>query len=141
MNNLLMTLMGGAKLLVNWIDTTVNNAEFSGTVFAGVRIDSDGGVYESDSSGNFSTATYQWLDSGFAEDVWVERTVTAAPSAWQTDTIGSSRVQLNTDQILRVSRASTGTETAEVTVSFYNAPSGGALLASGPITLVAERLV
>lgn len=141
MNNLLMTLMGGAKLLVNWIDTTVNNAEFSGTVFAGVRIDSDGGVYESDSSGNFSTATYQWLDSGVAEDVWVERTVTTAPSAWQTDTIGSSRVQLNTDQILRVSRASTGTETAEVTVSFYNAPSGGALLASGPITLVAERLV
>jgi hypothetical protein len=68
--------------------------------------------------------------------VWVERTVNSG--TLDTDTIGASRVVCSTDRIVGITRSSAGTDTANVTLEFFDAASGGNSLDTATIALSAE---
>ncbi len=112
--------------LVNFADVVLNNDDTGSIVSARVKWDEDGDLYESAPDGTYSGATETWLDSGLNSQVWVERTIDNG--SLTTDTIGAGRVVMSTQRVLGVTRAVGGLTSADGTVSFYDAASGGRLL-------------
>jgi hypothetical protein len=121
-------------------NVTNNQSEIGVTVRAGVQVNSDGDWYSSDNAGNYSAAGGTWLTAGANSDVWVERTINSETgTGLDVDDIGASRVAMTTTRELRVSRTSTGVSTANVTLTFYDAASGGNVLDTATIALEAEQ--
>jgi len=123
------------------IDTSVlvdnyTSAGF-GTVYAGIQIDSDGDVYYTNSSGTLGASAGTWLVKGLNSQVWVEMSITSGTLT--TDGIGASRVAMTSDRYLDVRRSALGIKACTFTLLFYNASSGGTLLASKSVHLEAER--
>lgn len=127
------------QLLVGMSNENLNNYSNSSPCIANVKIDNDGSVYRSNAAGAYGAASQVWLDAGQNSDVWVERTIDAG--SLDTDTIGASRVAMTSDRTVGV-QDSNGSfaikATATVTVSFYDAASGGNLLDTATITLTAN---
>ena len=120
---------------VSWNGQTISNVRFGGACQANWKADNDGSKYKSDNVGTYSFYKV-WLTSGLNSEVWVERTITAG--SLTLDTIGASRVIMTTDRQLGVTKTTSGFKTATVTVKFYDAASGGNLLATGTLNLQAE---
>lgn len=117
---------------------TISKLAFVGTCYAQVKVDSDGSLYENSSAGS-STAdsAYEvWLDAGLNSEVWVQAVVT---SGTLTNTAGSGRLACTSDRQWGISLATAGTKTTVVRLDFYDAASGGNLLDSQTVTLIADR--
>lgn len=110
-------------------------------VRAGVTYNGSG--FEFSNSGgtsSYSVSRGSWLTSGSASDVWMEW-------SWTGDTLDVSpastppRLQMNTGRLFEIQDTSYlgGSESGSLTVSFYDASSGGALLDSVTFNLTAER--
>ena len=105
--------------------------------YAGVQYNSSGTEWGSNSGGGFTVGRGPWLESGAAGDYWVERTVNSGTLDDQD--AGTGRLQLNTTRSFSIVRtANRGVDTANVTFDFYDAASGGSLLASVTLTFNAE---
>ena len=124
-------------ILVSVSDTSVDNLETSGTVYANYKIDADGSIYKSASNGGYGSAFETWLVNGLNSDVWVERTINLGTLS--TDDIAGSRVQCNSDLEIGVTRSIVGEKAAQVQLDFYDAETGGNLLDSATIDLAATR--
>jgi hypothetical protein len=113
-----------------------SNTRTSGLCVAYVKIDADGDFYKSDNTGAYGAATGNWLDSGGSDEVWVARTIDSGTLS--TDGIGTGRVQCNTDRALGTTKSTPdGSKACTFTLNFYDAASGGNLLASKQITTTA----
>ena len=121
-----------------------NYTESSSTAFenavCNIKVDNDGSVYVSNDTGGYGAAAEVWLDSGLNSEVWVERTINSG--SLDTDTIGASRVAMTADRTVGVTDSDGGgsSATANVTLDFYDAASGGNLLDSADLDLTAQRL-
>lgn len=96
------------------------------TVYANLRYSTTGEEFENGGTGNnYSTSRGMWLDSGNADQVWIERTVTAG-SLNNVD-FGSGRQQVTANKSLGVfdSNIGAGGHSATLTIVFYDAEIGG----------------
>jgi hypothetical protein len=110
----------------------------AGTCYSGVRFNTDGDEDDKCPTNVWNDgARGQWLDSGSNSDVWVERTINSG--SLNDSDAGAGRLNLGTARAFSVSRASTGTHTANVTFDFYDAASGGSLLDTVTIDISAEQ--
>ena len=112
--------------LVDFSDTVNSTADTPGTVYAYTKWDNDGDIYDSFATGSYGSSSDTWLDAGTTAQVWVERTISAG--SLNLDTIGSGRAAMTTDRQLGVERGPAGSKSANGTISFYDAASGGNLL-------------
>ena len=119
--------------------TNAFNSGGFGTIYAGIRIAADGNVYEATSGGAFTSNQGAWLSAGAASDVWVQVSVTSGSLNWVN--AGSGRLQCNVNRDYGVNRSTSGTQSATVSFNFYDAASGGNLLATKSlVSISAERL-
>ena len=128
--NPLMFLMAKAHLVVSPSGAGISTSAASTTCYAHITYNADGIEYEN-SSGTSPTTDQSrgnWLDSGAASDVWIERTVDVG--SLDTDA-GASRLILSTSRTYGI--ASAGIKTATVTFNFYDAASGGSLINTAEI--------
>ena len=104
------------------------------------KSDADGSKYISNNQGAYSSSYKVWLTAGLNSEVWIERTINSGTLS--TDTIGSGRQVQTADREIGVLDAvATGSPTtANVTIDYWDAVSGGNNLATGTVTLSAERL-
>lgn len=111
--------------------------------YAGFELDSDGTVDEISSLGtnNYTGGGGTWLNSGLASSVWVERTIIGgSPGTLNSDDPGTGRLNLGTTRAYScVEVTATQTHTVQVTFDFYDAASGGNLIASKTVTFSAEE--
>jgi hypothetical protein len=112
--------------LVDFTDVSHSTVDTPGTVYARVKWDTDGDIYESFASGTYGSSSDTWLDRGLNSQVWVQRVISSG--TLNLDTIGASRVAMTSDRQLGVERSPTGSKAANGTISFYDAASGGNLL-------------
>jgi hypothetical protein len=103
------------------------NFRSSGTVYGGVRWDNNGTEYEYTNTGGISSQG-PWLDSGTAAEVWVQFVRTAGLANWDVHP-GTGRYNLATDRMYYITRSSSGSESISGYFRFYDAASGGTLLA------------
>lgn len=116
---------------------TISDSETSGTAYATVKVDADGDLYESISgSGSGFTSYETWLDSGLNSEVWVECTVNSG--SLDTSAGTGSRLACTSDRIWGIECATDCLQTANITLDFYDAASGGSLLDSQTVTLEVE---
>lgn len=117
--------------------------KFKGTTgfrrcFSNLRFGADGIEYLNNVGlfDNFVTSIGPWLESGLAEDVWIEYTITGGdPGTFNAHDPGTGRLQMNVDRDFGVTEPVFGTSDVSFTLDFYNAPVGGNLLASVSYTL------
>lgn len=114
--------------------TSLFHSTAGGTCYAGWDIRSNGSAYKVNANGTFSLVTPPWLSAGENSDVWVARTINSGTLS--TDEIGSGRAALTSDRMVRIQ--TTGFKTTTITLNFYDAASGGNLLASKQIVLEAD---
>jgi hypothetical protein len=126
-----------AGLAVSASIINVRNFLTSGTCFAGVRYNSVGTEYSCTNSGAFTTSRGNWLDAGDSSEVWIERTVNTGSLNWNDP--GAGRHQMSTTRTFGVSRSIPGKQSANITVDFYDAASGGNLLDSATYEMDAEQ--
>ncbi len=143
MHPLVMIAMGqgAVKYPQVGMSNTSNSTYRFGTspCISNVKIDNDGNVYKSDETGAYSGADQQWLDVGLNSEVWVERSIDVG--SLDTDQIGAGRVAMTSDRAIGVNDTTplfADTTTATVTLSFYDAASGGNLLDTATVTLTAN---
>lgn len=107
--------------------------------FSNLRFGADGIEYINSIalSDTFSSSIGPWLDSGSAEDVWIEYTITGGdPGTLNGHDPGSGRLQMNADRDFGVTEnVMLETHTCTFTLDFWNAAVGGALLESVQYTL------
>jgi len=82
-----------------------------------------------------SGARGTWLDGGSSSEVWVQRVITSGTLNHADP--GSGRLQLSSSRQFGVTRSTTGTSTVDLTYNFYDAASGGNLLDSVSILMIA----
>lgn len=121
--------------VVAWNGHTLTNIRVGAACQANWKADNNGNKYESNNVGS-NTLYQQWLISGSTSEVWLERTIVSG--SLTLDTIGSGRVISTTDRKLGVTRTTSGFKNCTCTVRFYDASSGGNLLATGSLVLSAE---
>lgn len=96
------------------------------TTYANLRYSTTGEEFQNAGIGNnYSTSRGMWLDSGNADQVWIERTITAG-SLNNVD-FGSGRQQIVSNKSLGVfdSNPAAGGQSATLTIVFYDAETGG----------------
>lgn len=120
------------------IDVEVTSVDRTSTTgndcYANFRLGTDGNIYTNNSfTDNFNTTAGTWLDFGSAGDVWVEYTLNSG--ALNAHDPGAGRHQLNANVDFGCFENITGqTQTANFDLNFYDAASGGKLIA-GPVTI------
>ena len=112
------------------------------TVYAGIEFRNNGTLWENATSGStsFSLVRTNWLSSGTASQVWIERVISSGSLNWLD--AGAGRLVLSTSRFYGTSDSTTfgGAVTCSLTFNFYDAASGGNLLGtSGLITISANR--
>ena len=108
------------------------------TCFSNLRFGADGVEYLNNIglADNFVTSIGPWLDSGLAENVWIEYTITGGdPGTLNGHDPGSGRLQMNVDRDFGHVKTILGTGDVTFTLDFYNAEVGGNLLDSVSYTL------
>lgn len=116
----------------------VNKIRINNTCTAGVRYRSSDDEDGSTNAGNYTESRGNWLDSGSETNVWFERTVNTG--AIQTDP-GSGRLQMSITRTIACVRTTQGVNTANVTITMWDASSGGAKLDEVTFDLTAEFTV
>lgn len=130
---------GGDGLIVSPSSDPVIRGTLSPTdCFAGVQFRNDGTEWATagDGGSEFTSSRGNWLDVGAPSQIWVERTINSG--SLNSSDPGAGRLQLSTNRSYRVVEAGFGTTTCNVTFDFYNAASGGRLLATVTFSLTAE---
>jgi len=139
---MLMYAIGGgsAGASVTLADQTVDNFRTpTAPCHAKFRISADGNFYKSSNIGIFGVSSGTWLTTGQSSSVWVERTMKSSSPVLDKDDISSSRVVCSSNLDFGYENSTSPTEeTGTVTLDFYDAASGGTLLESADIHLVAE---
>ncbi len=120
---------------VDWDGNNVENSR-SSPCWAAWKADADGDKYNSANDGGYSSSYKTWLTLGLNSQVWVERTINSGTFARD---FGAARVIMTADRELGIFRSTSGTDNGNATVRFYDAASGGNLLATGTLTLQATR--
>lgn len=111
----------------------------SGTAYAILRLNTNGNEdANTTGSSNVLSAAARgtWLDGGSSSDVWVERTIDFGTALNNGDP-GSGRIALTTNPTYGNLRSANGSKSTTVTFDFYDAVSGGNLLQSNQIIIVA----
>lgn len=125
--------------IISCSDTTVNNTRQDADCHARYKIDNDQFIYKSDEAGNYGASFEEYVLVGSATDYYVERTINSG--SLDVDDIGGSRVNLGTDREIAVidTTIDGNPKTANVTLDFYDAATGGNLLDTADITLTALK--
>ena len=121
--------------------STANSTNASAsTCHAGVRYNTDGTEKGEDAAGVWNVDRGNWLDFGVSSNVWVERAITGDPLSDHDP--GAGRHQLNTDRLFGNLDPLPGgaPENSSVKFDFYDASSGGNLLATVTITIESDRV-
>lgn len=123
-----------AGLTVSPSSANISGASTGVTAYAGISYNSSGEEFKTDTSGNsgYTVSRGNWLDVGTAAEVWVQMTRTGGTlGSWNSEDAGSTRLQLNTTRSWRILRTSPdGSDSIIADFDFYDAASGGNLLAS-----------
>ena len=103
------------------------NSASSGTVYVGVKFDTDGNEYERNANGTYGASLGAWLDAGTSSQVWVEY-IKNSGTSFSGKTPGT-RYQISTDQEFYLTANSILTlRTINCYFKFWDAASGGNLL-------------
>lgn len=114
-----------------------DNVRLDANCYAGIQWQNDGDEAEYTNSAGLNVIG-TWLKGGTAAEVWVACAVTLG--SWNSLNPGTSLLQLSTTRSFRIVRTTDGTQSVTCTFNFYNAASGGDLIATtGSITFNAER--
>lgn len=74
------------------------NSAASGTIYVGVKFDTDGEEYERTAGGGYGSSVGTWLDSGTSSQVWVEYiNASGTPGSFTGKTV-NTRYQISVDQ-------------------------------------------
>ena len=124
------TIPTGPQVSPDTANTSTNN---TADCFAGIEFNSSGVEWASNNSGTFNVGRGSWLDEGLSSEVWVERTIDSdSGDGLNWNDPGTGRHQLSTTRAFGCTDTSIGGGAVEATVTFdfYDAASGGNLLAS-----------
>lgn len=124
LQQMMMALAGAATVSVSPVANGQSNSLLSTPCYAGVQFNSNGIEYEaSAASGTWIFSQGNWLDTGTAGQVWIERVVTSG--SWNNLDPGTGRHQLSTSRSFRVYRVATGSQSVTGYFRFWDAASGG----------------
>lgn len=129
-------------LAVNEDTLNISWSNDAALVYAGVELRNDGTTYRNLNGGVSAIGPLtDWLASGTAAEVWVERVISSG--TLNSLDPGTGRLQLNTTRYYRVvdGNIAGGAVVCVFTLNFYDAASGGNLLGSTSVTLSANREV
>lgn len=132
----LLQAVAGPLLLQVVVSATkaISKTELLGTAYAGVRVDSDGDLYEQ-GPGIATFSSYEtWLDAGSNTEVWV---LCSVVSGSVSGSATATRLACTSDRTWTIDNGGSGTTNAEVDLQFYDAASGGNLLDTQNVTLEA----
>lgn len=115
----------------------INNIRFGATCYAGVQFNLSGAETGSTNSGSWSNSRGNWLDSGDASNVWVQRVINSGTLNWVDS--GSGRLNLATTRSFGVRQNTTGNHTVNMTYNFYDAASGGNLIGTATYQMQAAK--
>lgn len=106
---------------------------------AGLRVSSTGIWYLSDNAGTYSTNIGTWLTSGLNSEVWVERTLVTG--TLNNSDPGTGRLVCSSNRTYAVIDTTTGggAVSCEFTLDFYDAASGGSLIGTCTVVLIASK--
>lgn len=126
------------NLAVALSNVTVSNVSLVPTVIAGFRLDTSGTYSESNSAGVYSPKG-TWLAGGSADAVWVSYHVDSGSLNNADPGAEDTRLQLDESRTFAVEQASDpGTHSCVLTLTFFDAASGGNTLDTAQITLSAQ---
>lgn len=114
----------------------LTNVNFISACYTQVKIDNDGDLYKSTNVGGYGSSYETWLDAGLNSQVWVQRVIVAG--TLNADA-GSGRLSCVSDRIFGIIRVTGGTKSTTINLNFYDAASGGNLLDTQQVVLLAER--
>jgi hypothetical protein len=142
--NLLIALKAGLAAIIEITTTTYSkNSTGPADCYSNFQLNSDGFIYVNSvaASNNYTSQQELWLESGTADQVWVERSnLTGTPGTLNNADPGTGRLNLGTSRDFGVVEVTTTeTHTCTFDLDFYDAASGGALLYSRTITLNATE--
>lgn len=118
----------------------VSHTRDDGTTYAQVRYGSDGVEYQNASgTNNYSTSRGNWKDSGDAEGAWIDHTLNSGSSLYLRAQTPGTRAQMNAnrDYSQRDTNVAAGGFTSNITVTMYDADTGGSSLGSATFSLTA----
>ena len=109
--------------------------------YANVGYHTDGVEYSnSGGSNNFSTSRGNWKDSGDAEGAWIDHTLNSGSALYTRAQVPGTRAQcgvLNRQYRQRDLNSGAGGVTSNITVTMYDAETGGSSLGSATFSLTA----
>ena len=115
---------------------TVSNVRTVGTCFAGIKVDSDGALYQRQANGGYSAINGEWLVNGTPATFYVSRTIV---SGTLTTDAGAGPLQLNVDREYDVQQVTPGTKTATISIDISDDVSGTPILDSAQFVFRAEQ--
>ena len=134
----------GRPIIINATGFVVNRQRAGANCFAQMRIATDGEEHFNAVSGidDFSGTNEVWLTKGNSSNVWIERVITGGtPGTLNHHDPGAGRLQLNVDRDYGIVEVTTlDVHTVNFDLNFYDAASGGNLLATANYSLRAEKL-
>jgi hypothetical protein len=117
----------GPSIVVSPVNAGDSNSRGLDTCYCGIGFFSDGIEYHHlAASATASVSQGAWLDSGSASDVWVQMTETSGVF----DAGPGTRVNLASDWDWYVIQSSVGSKSVSCYFTFYDAASGGNVLAT-----------
>ena len=127
------------NIIVDVAPTKTIATDDIGTVYARVKVDSDGELYASFYNGSYPTSGYEvWLDQGGNDEVWVQRVIISGTLNLDA---GSSRLICTADRQFGIQNSiQDSTKQTVIDLNFYDAASGGNLLDTQRVTLQATEL-
>jgi len=90
---------------------------FTSTIYSGVKLDSDGMIYERQATGNTWSSFGAWLLNGTNSDFFIKRTIDSG--ILDTDA-GTPHLVLSSDREYDVQRSTNGEDTATVTFTIVD---------------------
>lgn len=130
--------ISGVGLIISPSSVQISNVRLNNPCWAGVRFSLAGTEVENTPSNSFSVSRGNWLDKGSAAEVWIGRTINSGPG-FNIDDPGAGRHQLSTTRTFNQQQSPVGVRTTNVTFDFWDAASGGNLLASVTYDVIAEN--
>lgn len=130
-----MTGPSGPEVSMN--ATNCSRVRFNADCYSGVRFAIDGDEDKKGPTNGWADANRgQWLDQGASSEVWVQRTINTG--SLNDEDAGSGRLQLDQARAFSIIKVGVGTVTCNLTFDMYDAASGGNLLDTVTIDIIAE---
>lgn len=129
----IVPILSAAHPLVLSPDTgDVNGLAVLATCFAGIQYQPGGQEFEAAGDNSaYDQSRGSWLDIGSGDDVWIQWVRSGGTLGdWNDEDAGDARLQMTANRSWRIKRESVGFDTIIGTFNFYNASSGGSLIAN-----------